>query len=97
MQDFGLISFSVQDGFLDFMVYFTASAYQQVVHLLPAWNLEVDLGIVLQTGTPVQNDLNEFYAMVDFANPGLLGPLSAFKRNFAEPIGFSQDRTARYA
>jgi len=44
----------------------------------------------------VQNDLNEFYAMIDFANPGLLGPLSAFKRIFAEPIEFSQDRTARW-
>lgn len=51
--------------------------------------------LCLQTGTPVQNDLNEFYAMIDFANPGLLGPLSAFKRIFAEPIEFSQDRTAR--
>ena len=50
---------------------------------------------MLQTGTPVQNDLNEFYAMIDFANPGLLGPLAAFKRIFAEPIEFSQDRTAR--
>ncbi|KAG0589830.1 hypothetical protein KC19_1G051700 [Ceratodon purpureus] len=49
---------------------------------------------ILLTGTPVQNDLNEFYAMIDFANPGLLGPLSAFKRIFAEPIEFSQDRTA---
>lgn len=43
----------------------------------------------------MQNDLNEFYAMMDFANPGLLGSLSAFKRIFAEPIQLSQDRTAR--
>nr|APC23178.1 RAD54B DNA helicase splice variant [Physcomitrium patens] len=49
---------------------------------------------ILLTGTPVQNDLNEFYAMIDFANPGLLGPLSSFKRIFAEPIERSQDRTA---
>ena len=67
-----------------------------MVHVLSAWNLEADLCIVLQTGTPVQNDLNEFFAMIDFANPGLLGPLSAFKRIFAEPIEFSQDRTARF-
>lgn len=64
---------------------------------MPVRSLEVDLCILLQTGTPVQNDLNEFYAMIDFANPGLLGPLSAFKRIFAEPIEFSQDRTARWA
>ncbi|MCO5600743.1 hypothetical protein L7F22_054858 [Adiantum nelumboides] len=49
---------------------------------------------VLLTGTPVQNDLNEFYAMVDFANPNLLGPLSAFKRLYTEPIELSRDREA---
>ncbi|KAI5063036.1 hypothetical protein GOP47_0021583 [Adiantum capillus-veneris] len=49
---------------------------------------------VLLTGTPVQNDLNEFYAMVDFANPNLLGPLSAFKRLYTEPIELSRDRDA---
>lgn len=58
-------------------------------------SMKSDLGVSLQTGTPVQNDLNEFYAMMDFANPGLLGSLSAFKRIFAEPIQLSQDRTAR--
>ncbi|KAH7423244.1 hypothetical protein KP509_12G046200 [Ceratopteris richardii] len=49
---------------------------------------------VLLTGTPVQNDLNEFYAMVDFANPNLLGPLPAFKRLYSEPIELSRDRDA---
>ncbi|MCO5553669.1 hypothetical protein L7F22_007195 [Adiantum nelumboides] len=55
---------------------------------------DVDFNQKLQTGTPVQNDLNEFYAMVDFANPNLLGPLSAFKRLYTEPIELSQDREA---
>ncbi|KAG6541996.1 hypothetical protein Mapa_016633 [Marchantia paleacea] len=49
---------------------------------------------VLLTGTPVQNDLMEFYAMLDFANKDLLGPLSAFKRLFADPIQKSRDRNA---
>ncbi|CAM6070408.1 unnamed protein product [Sphagnum tenellum] len=49
---------------------------------------------ILLTGTPVQNDLNEFYAMVDFANPSLLGPLAAFKRLYADPIQRSRDRDA---
>ncbi len=51
---------------------------------------------LLQTGTPVQNDLNEFYAMIDFANPSLLGPLAAFKRLYADPIQRSRDRDARW-
>ena len=29
----------------------------------------------LLSGTPIQNDLQEFYAMVDFCNPKLLGTL----------------------
>lgn len=31
---------------------------------------------VLLTGTPVQNDLKEFYTLADFVNPGILGSLS---------------------
>ncbi|XP_057818715.2 uncharacterized protein LOC131031584 [Cryptomeria japonica] len=50
---------------------------------------------VLLTGTPVQNNLNEFYAMMEFANPNLLGPLSTFKRLYTEPIERSRDRSAR--
>ena len=28
---------------------------------------------VVLTGTPVQNDLQELYSLVDFSNPGILG------------------------
>ena len=31
---------------------------------------------ILLTGTPVQNNLQEFYTLADVANPGLLGNIS---------------------
>lgn len=41
---------------------------------------------VLLTGTPMQNDLNEFFAMVDFTNPGVLGTPEEFRRKMLFPI-----------
>jgi DNA repair and recombination protein RAD54B len=41
---------------------------------------------VILSGTPLQNDLGEFYTAIDFVNPGLLGQRSAFKRTFEVPI-----------
>lgn len=38
------------------------------------------------TGTPVENRLAELWSILEFANPGILGPLEAFRRNFALPI-----------
>ena len=37
-------------------------------------------------GTPMQNDLQEFYAMVDFTNPGILGTQEEFRKNMLFPI-----------
>lgn len=45
-------------------------------------------------GTPIQNDLQEFYALVDFVNPKLLGTYSEYKRNFEAPIVASQQPNA---
>lgn len=41
---------------------------------------------IILSGTPLQNDLSEFYFMVDFVNPGLLGKLNTFKKEFETPI-----------
>ncbi|CAM9559187.1 unnamed protein product, partial [Phaeothamnion confervicola] len=41
---------------------------------------------VLLSGTPMQNDLDEFFAMVDFTNPGVLGTAQHFRRHFLAPI-----------
>lgn len=44
-----------------------------------------DKRIVL-TGTPLQNELKEFYAIVSIVCPGVLGSVSQFTRQFEEPI-----------
>ncbi|PWN48636.1 hypothetical protein IE53DRAFT_389144 [Violaceomyces palustris] len=41
---------------------------------------------VILSGTPIQNDLSEFYSMLDFVSPGLLGEYSVFKKLFEDPI-----------
>ncbi|KAG0142161.1 hypothetical protein CROQUDRAFT_97881 [Cronartium quercuum f. sp. fusiforme G11] len=41
---------------------------------------------VVLTGTPIQNNLNEYYAMVDFVNPGILSDFKTFKKTYEQPI-----------
>ncbi|CAB9516608.1 DNA repair and recombination protein RAD54-like (Fragment) [Seminavis robusta] len=41
---------------------------------------------VLLTGTPMQNDLEEFFAMVDFTNQGVLGTPESFRKHLLGPI-----------
>lgn len=38
------------------------------------------------TGTPVENSLTDLWTQLNFVNPGLLGDLSFFRREFARPI-----------
>ncbi|MFP3896837.1 MAG: DEAD/DEAH box helicase [Anaerolineales bacterium] len=38
------------------------------------------------TGTPIENRLTELWSIMSFLNPGYLGSLESFRRNFAIPI-----------
>ncbi|KAL8181921.1 UNVERIFIED_CONTAM: DNA repair and recombination protein rad54b [Gekko kuhli] len=49
---------------------------------------------IILTGTPIQNDLQEFYALIDFVNPAILGPLSAYRKVYEEPIIRSREPSA---
>lgn len=49
------------------------------------------------TGTPVENHLTELWSIMEFANPGLLGPRSAFRQRFAIPIEREGDEQAAVA
>lgn len=46
------------------------------------------------TGTPVENRLDELRAVLDFANPGMLGSASTFRARFAVPIESHRDEAA---
>ncbi|KAM5280819.1 DNA repair and recombination protein RAD54B [Ctenodactylus gundi] len=49
---------------------------------------------VILTGTPIQNDLQEFFALIDFVNPGILGSLSSYRKIYEEPIIMSREPSA---
>jgi len=49
---------------------------------------------VALTGTPVENRLTELHSIMDFLNPGLLGPAATFKRCYARPIERFRDEHA---
>lgn len=46
---------------------------------------------IILSGTPIQNDLSEFHAMVNFVNPGVLGNRDLFSRVFEEPVLAGRD------
>ncbi|XP_024941965.1 DNA repair and recombination protein RAD54-like isoform X2 [Cephus cinctus] len=49
---------------------------------------------VLLSGTPIQNDLLEYFSLVHFVNQGLLGTAQEFRRKFETPILRGQDAGA---
>jgi len=48
---------------------------------------------VALTGTPVENDLTELWAILDWAVPGLLGSRNAFRKAWAAPIESGREPT----
>jgi SNF2 family DNA or RNA helicase len=50
---------------------------------------------IILTGTPLQNQLDEFFSLVNFVNPGALGTdAKHFKRVFQAPIERGRDKNA---
>ena len=47
------------------------------------------------TGTPVENNLAELWAIVDWTTPGLLGSYEQFRRRWSRPIESRRDTGAR--
>lgn len=58
-----------------------------------ARSLAADYRITL-TGTPVENNVGDLWSLMEFLNPGFLGTLSQFKRNFFLPIQANRDEEA---
>ena len=50
---------------------------------------------IILSGTPIQNDLSEFYMMVDFVNPDLLDDVKTFTKKFETPIVKSRQPGAK--
>ncbi|MFF8957154.1 DEAD/DEAH box helicase [Streptomyces sp. NPDC014894] len=49
---------------------------------------------VALTGTPVENNLSELWALLDWTTPGLLGPLKAFRARHARVVELGEDEQA---
>ncbi|KAM4062256.1 type III restriction enzyme, res subunit [Hirsutella rhossiliensis] len=52
---------------------------------------------VILTGTPIQNDLTEYFSLTSFANPDLLGSRLEFRKRFEIPILRGRDADASEA
>lgn len=49
---------------------------------------------VILSGTPIQNDLSEYFSLLNFANPGYLGTRNEFRKNFENIILTGRDASA---
>lgn len=57
----------------------------ELLRALPSDGRPSRAGVIL-SGTPLQNDLHEYWSMVDFVNPGILDSYSAFNKLYEKPI-----------
>lgn len=49
------------------------------------------------TGTPIENNTFDLFAQMNFLNPGMLGSMASFKKDFSNPIDNRKDtETAQY-
>ncbi|GGS52893.1 helicase HelZ [Planobispora rosea] len=69
----------------------SAARQAQAVRSLPAGSR------LALTGTPVENHLAELWSIMEFCNPGLLGPVKAFRERYQEPIERHGDEEAAAA
>lgn len=58
-----------------------------------ARSLPADYRVAL-TGTPVENHVGDLWSLMEFLNPGLLGPQTAFRARFFLPIQLRRDPEA---
>ncbi|GAA2248342.1 DEAD/DEAH box helicase [Streptomyces amakusaensis] len=49
---------------------------------------------VALSGTPVENNLSELWAILDWTTPGLLGPLGTFRSRYAQAVEGGEDPAA---
>jgi SNF2 family DNA or RNA helicase/uncharacterized Zn finger protein len=49
---------------------------------------------ICMTGTPVENNTFDLYSQLDFLNPGMLGSVDFFKKEYANPIDRDKDEKA---
>ena len=49
---------------------------------------------VILSGTPIQNDLSEYFSLLNFSNPGYLGTRNDFRKNFENAILRGRDADA---
>uniref|UniRef100_A0A8C9R6U9 Excision repair cross-complementation group 6-like 2 n=1 Tax=Scleropages formosus TaxID=113540 RepID=A0A8C9R6U9_SCLFO len=62
----------------------------QITQAMKEMKCKVRIGL---TGTILQNNLEELWCVMDWANPGCLGSLECFRNRFAEPIERGQRRS----